>query len=100
MLVSRNPLFTDIARSRGPNVYLREMARRPLILWLIKKAGENVKVYFLYDEIGSLDMPESYRQELRDAGVEVRAFHTQKGRGNRFQLNFRNHRKIVVVDGL
>ncbi|WP_419176555.1 nickel-dependent hydrogenase large subunit [Desulfosediminicola sp.] len=34
MLVSRNPLFTDIARSRGPNVYLREMARivRPAIL--------------------------------------------------------------------
>jgi cardiolipin synthase len=66
---------------------------------LIAKAKQGVEVYFLYDEVGSNKLPESYKTELRDAGVEVRDFHTQKGRGNRFQLNFRNHRKIVVVDG-
>jgi cardiolipin synthase len=37
--------------------------------------------------------------ELRNAGVEVRSFDTTQGRANRWQLNFRNHRKIVVVDG-
>ena len=66
---------------------------------LIAKAKQGVKVYFLYDEIGSLGLPKKYRNELRAAGVEVSDFHTQKGWRNRFQLNFRNHRKVVVVDG-
>jgi cardiolipin synthase len=36
---------------------------------------------------------------LKLTGVEVAAFNTTQGRRNRFQLNFRNHRKIIVVDG-
>ncbi len=66
---------------------------------LIAKATEGVRVYFLYDEIGSHDLPDSYKDELRQAGALIHDFHTRKGPGNRFQLNFRNHRKIVVVDG-
>jgi cardiolipin synthase len=66
---------------------------------LIAKAKEGVRVYFLYDEVGSHDLPKRYKNELRDAGVEIYDFHTRKGPGNRFQINFRNHRKIVVVDG-
>ena len=66
---------------------------------LIAKSKEGVKIHFLYDEIGSLDLSDSYKDDLRNAGIEINSFHTQKGRGNRFQLNFRNHRKIVVVDG-
>lgn len=66
---------------------------------LIAKSKEGVKIYFLYDEIGSMDLPDVYKDELRDAGIEVHAFHTQKGKDNSFQLNFRNHRKLVVVDG-
>jgi len=66
---------------------------------LIVKAKEGVRVYFIYDEIGSHALPGSYTQELRDAGVQVTAFNARKGRGNRFQINFRNHRKVVVVDG-
>ncbi len=66
---------------------------------LVSKSKEGVKIHFLYDEIGSLDLSDSYKDDLRNAGIEVYSFHTQKGPGNRFQLNFRNHRKIVVVDG-
>jgi len=66
---------------------------------LIRKARDGVRVYFLYDEVGSHDLPNSYKDELRAEGVEVFNFHTQKGPRNRFQLNFRNHRKVVVVDG-
>ncbi|MDX2493409.1 MAG: cardiolipin synthase [Desulfuromusa sp.] len=54
---------------------------------------------FIYDEIGSHDLPKAYVKELRDAGVEVCDFHTRKGPGNRFQINFRNHCKVVVIDG-
>lgn len=66
---------------------------------LIAKARQGVRVYFMYDEIGSHQLSRSYTQELRDAGVEVSDFNSRKGSRNRFQLNFRNHRKIVVVDG-
>jgi cardiolipin synthase len=66
---------------------------------LITKARSGVRVYFLYDEIGCNKLPERFIDDLRKAGVEVSAFKTTKGRGNRFQINFRNHRKITLVDG-
>ncbi|MBD2212134.1 cardiolipin synthase [Nostoc linckia FACHB-104] len=66
---------------------------------LIEKAQQGVNIYFLYDEIGSNKLSRSYLQSLRKSGIQVSAFHTTKGKGNRFQLNFRNHRKIIVVDG-
>jgi cardiolipin synthase len=64
------------------------------------KARAGVKVYVLYDEIGSRPFPRTrlYRQ-LQMTGVRVAPFNTTQGHRNRFQLNFRNHRKIVVVDG-
>lgn len=66
---------------------------------LLKKLAEGVKVYFLYDEVGSNKLGKAYQNELRKAGCQILPFNTRKGKGNRFQLNFRNHRKIVVVDG-
>jgi len=66
---------------------------------LIQKAKEGVRVYFLYDEIGSHKLSEAYIREMREAGVITSAFHTTRGKTNKFQLNFRNHRKIVVIDG-
>jgi cardiolipin synthase A/B len=72
----------------------REMKRL-----LEAKARAGVRVHFLYDEIGSYQLPGSYLDELAAAGVDVHRFHSTRGSGNRFQLNFRNHRKIVVVDG-
>ncbi len=66
---------------------------------LIQKAKANVRVYFLYDEIGSHKLPQSYLRDMQIAGVVTSAFHSTRGKTNRFQLNFRNHRKIVVVDG-
>ncbi|MCP4199564.1 MAG: cardiolipin synthase [Proteobacteria bacterium] len=66
---------------------------------LIQKAREEVRVYFLYDEIGSYKLPRSYLRDMQSAGVVTSAFSTTKGKANRFQLNFRNHRKVVVIDG-
>ena len=66
---------------------------------LIAKAKEGVSVYVLFDEIGSYGLSTSYKNKFREVGVEVSAFNTRKGKGNRFQINFRNHRKVVVVDG-
>lgn len=66
---------------------------------LLARASAGVRVYFLYDGIGSYDLSRSYVASLREGGVEVREFATRKFI-NRFQINFRNHRKIVVIDGL
>jgi len=69
---------------------------------LIAKAREGVRVYFLYDEIGSRSLPRAYVESLRAGGVEVCSFGTGTRIRNylRLRLNFRNHRKIVVADGI
>jgi len=66
---------------------------------LIERAKAGVRVYVLYDEVGSEGLGEDYLNKLEEAGVEVSAFKPTQGFTNRFQLNFRNHRKMVVVDG-
>jgi len=66
---------------------------------LIERAHAGVKVYFLFDEIGSHKLPRGYLQELRVAGVECHSFGINRFWWSRLQLNFRNHRKIVVSDG-
>jgi cardiolipin synthase len=73
---------------------------RRLCRILQDKARAGVTVYVLYDELGSRAFPRSrlYKQ-LQMTGVNIAPFNTTQGRRNRFQLNFRNHRKIVVVDG-
>ena len=67
---------------------------------LLRKAAEGVRVFVLYDRVGSHALPASYSQLMRDGGVQIHAFATRRGWFNRLQVNFRNHRKIVVVDGL
>lgn len=66
---------------------------------LIAKAAQGVRVSFLYDSIGSFDLPQRYVSALVAGGVEIHPFATNRRFVNRFQLNFRNHRKIVVIDG-
>ncbi|KXS39241.1 MAG: cardiolipin synthase [Halomonadaceae bacterium T82-2] len=77
----------------------RDRLGRMLKERLENKAQQGVRVYLLYDEIGSHALDDGYLEDLRRAGVEVSAFNSSRGLRHRFQLNFRNHRKIVVVDG-
>ena len=67
---------------------------------MIDCAKRGVDVFFLYDEIGSKDLPRAYLDELEAAGIGTSKFNSTLGRRNRFQLNFRNHRKSVIVDGV
>lgn len=64
---------------------------------LLERAAAGVAVHVLYDSVGSRELPRQYIDTLRAGGVTVHRFATRRWR-NRFQLNFRNHRKIVVVD--
>lgn len=63
------------------------------------KSQEGVAVYFLYDGIGSYGLSSNYISELSAQGVNIAAFRTLKTQSRRFQINFRNHRKLVIVDG-
>lgn len=66
---------------------------------LVSRARNGVRIYFLYDEIGCITLPDDYLDVMREQGIEVSGFKTTRGRSNRFQINFRNHRKLLVVDG-
>ncbi len=66
---------------------------------LMAKAQQGVQVCFSYDEIGSHQLSRATRRRLQSSGIAVTAFKSTKGLRNSFQLNFRNHRKILVVDG-
>lgn len=66
---------------------------------LTEKSRAGVRVYFLFDQLGSRKLPGRVIREYRDAGVKIDAFRSSKFFANPLQINFRNHRKIVVVDG-
>lgn len=66
---------------------------------LIRKAGEGVKIRFLYDGIGSVWLTKRWLRPLREAGAETASFLPGAAFRERWSLNLRNHRKIVVVDG-
>jgi cardiolipin synthase len=63
---------------------------------LIKKQSEGVQVNIIYDSLGSKSTPASFFQQLRDAGIRVLEFNPVSLVG----LTHRDHRKILVVDGM
>lgn len=72
---------------------------RELEAHLLRAAERGVRIYFLYDELGSRKLRDNYFKELAGAGAAISPFGSSRGFKHRFQLNFRNHRKIMVIDG-
>lgn len=66
---------------------------------LIRKAKQGVKVRVLFDDIGSRGLHKRHLKELIEAGGEVEAFFPAVLPLINPRLNYRNHRKIVVIDG-
>ena len=68
---------------------------------LIKKAREGVKVKFINENIANLPIGHRYYRSMKKSGVEVIRFTGIKHLLGDFltKLNYRNHRKIVVIDG-
>lgn len=66
---------------------------------LIQKSREGVRVRMIYDYVGSINLSSRYLHTLRYAGVYVRPFLPLRLRLRRSKINYRNHRKLVVVDG-
>ncbi|MEQ2529354.1 cardiolipin synthase [Robertmurraya yapensis] len=97
-------LFTDI-RNATDHIHLqyyilkRDQIGKKLLAALIEKAKEGVKVRVLYDDLGSRRMTKRFFKELRLAGGEVEAFFPSWFPLMNLRMNFRNHRKLAIIDG-
>lgn len=66
---------------------------------LKRKAQEGVEVRFMYDDFGSHSLGKSFKQDLEDAGVHLAPFYKIIWYAFANRINYRNHRKIVIIDG-
>lgn len=66
---------------------------------LVKKAHEGVKVRVIYDHVGSWSIASAFFKKLRKEGVEAYPFLRVTFPQLANRLNWRNHRKVVVIDG-
>lgn len=97
-------LFSDIEKSRKHihlDYYIIEHGciGNKLQQLLIKKAKEGVQVRVIYDDIGSWKTKRWYFQEMKDAGIQVYPFLRVLLPYLSPKFNYRNHRKIAVIDG-
>lgn len=67
---------------------------------LLEKAREGVTVRLLYDGIGSIKLSDRFIRTLREGGVQCECFFPLRPSILKRRVNNRNHRKILVVDGL
>ncbi|QHT64062.1 cardiolipin synthase [Paenibacillus lycopersici] len=97
-------LFADIARATH-HIHLMyyivhndDIGRR-LVEALTEKAKQGVKVRFLVDDIGSSMLKREFFQSLVQAGGEVTYFFPSKIPYLNIRVNYRNHRKLAIIDG-
>ncbi len=75
-----------------------EIGKRLMEL-LVQKAREGVEVRVIVDDVGSWKFKDKDFKKLRAEGIEIYSFLTVRFPTFTSKLNYRNHRKIVVVDG-
>lgn len=66
---------------------------------LEEKAREGVAVRILYDSLGCRPMRKKHWKALREQGIQVAEFFPARLKKLHLRINYRNHRKIVVIDG-
>ena len=97
-------LFQDIREAKD-SIHLmyyivkNDALGRRLLEELTAKAREGVEVCFLYDQIGSQLLPVRFFEPLIKAGGRVAAFFPSKIPYVNIRVNYRNHRKLVIIDG-
>lgn len=67
---------------------------------LVEKARAGVEVRVIYDDVGCWHVPHAFFEEMSGAGIEVRSFLKVRFPVFTSKVNYRNHRKIVVIDGV
>jgi cardiolipin synthase len=80
-------------------IYVQDDIGTAIIELLITKAKEGVQVRFIYDDFGSPSIKKKVERRMREAGIEVFPFSKVHFYLLANRINYRNHRKIVVIDG-
>lgn len=67
---------------------------------LMQKAAEGIEVRFIYDNVANWLVPKKFYHEMKKSGVQITSL--MKVRFPKFakRVNYRNHRKVVVIDGV
>ncbi|MBU5212160.1 cardiolipin synthase [Heyndrickxia oleronia] len=97
-------LFEDIRKAKDHIHLLYYIVRddllgQKLVELLTIKAKEGVTVRFVYDDMGSRRLPRKFFKSLVDAGGQVASFFPAKIPMLNLRVNFRNHRKLAIIDG-
>ena len=66
---------------------------------LIDKARRGVEVRLIYDDVGCWKVKDEFFERMRDAGIDVHAFMPVRFPAFTSKVNYRNHRKLCVIDG-
>lgn len=80
-------------------IYRADEIGREIQRTLIERAKAGVEVRFMYDAVGSIGLPKSFIHEMEAAGVKVGVYGEVRFLALSSRVNYRNHRKIVVIDG-
>ncbi len=80
-------------------IYANEEVGNQLADLLIQKSLEGVEVRFLYDDLGSNKIGKKLLNRLKEAGVQVSPVNKIKFKILANRVNYRDHRKIIIVDG-
>lgn len=67
---------------------------------LIQKAKEGVEIRVIYDDVGCWRVPSAFFERMKKAGIDVCAFMPVKFPAFTSKVNYRNHRKVCVIDGI
>lgn len=97
-------IFQSIEKARDHihlEYYIFEDGRiaNRLVELLLKKIKEGVKVRFIYDKVGSWSLSNELLRKMEEGGVKTAPFRPVKFPMLTSKVNYRNHRKILIVDG-
>jgi len=108
LLIDGQQTFDDMFRtidSARESVWVQffiihdDILGRELSARLLAAAARGVECLVIYDQVGSKKLAPSWCEKLVQGGVKIQPFVTNRQYGRHFQINFRNHRKLLVVDG-
>ncbi|MFT3824810.1 MAG: cardiolipin synthase [Chitinophagaceae bacterium] len=108
LLVNGDETFPEILKAIGEAkkhihieyyIYEDDITGRQIADALIKKAQEGVAVRFVYDDFGSRSIRRKLIPRMKEAGIETYAFYEIIFLFTANRINYRNHRKIIVIDG-
>ena len=66
---------------------------------LMDKARQGIKVRLIYDDVGCWRVGNRFFEQMRESGIEVAPFLPVRFPSFTSKVNYRNHRKIIIIDG-